>query len=182
MKVFIVLADGFEEIEGLTCIDVLRRASVEVDIVGLKNLNVFGAHGVNIVADKVLNDISCCSYDMVVLPGGMPGAKKLSDSKELCEILYQMKESNKKIAAICAAPLALEVSGVLGNKFTCYPGFESSIRKNKDGYTDDFDVVVDGNIITAKGPALSMKFALELVKILKGNDIYIKVRDELLAK
>ena len=167
MKVAVILANGFEEIEAISCIDILRRADIEVVMVGLNGIEVIGTHEIKVIADIVLDEIKVSEYDMIVLPGGLPGAKYLSQSEKLSKILNEFDRNNAKIAAICAAPWALKTAGVLSDNYTCYPGFEEKIAQ--DGYINKANVVVDQNIITSKGPATAMEFALQLVKELVGN-------------
>lgn len=179
MRVAVILANGFEEIEAITSIDVLRRANINVDVVGLDELEISGAHGLCVMADRLLDDISASEYDMIVLPGGLPGAEHLANSEKLGKILREANLAGKKLAAICAAPMALEKAGVLGDRFTCYPGFEANVRSDLRGY-EDKSVLIDKNIITAKGPAFSMEFALCLVRVLSGDSVYNDVKNGLL--
>ncbi|NLK66931.1 MAG: DJ-1 family protein [Campylobacteraceae bacterium] len=177
-KVAVILADGFEEIEAVTVIDILRRADIDALGVGLTKKIVKGTHGVEIKADTILDAIDVDEFSMIVLPGGLPGAKYLAESKELGEKLREFNEKGLKIGAICAAPWALSTAGVLKESYTCYPGFEKNVAHK--GYTDDKNVVVDSNIITSKGPATAMEFALSLVKELKGETKYQEIKSGLL--
>ena len=128
----------------------------------------------------ILDDLNVSEFDMIVLPGGLPGAEHLAKSEKLAEILKKFNDKNLKIAAICAAPWALSTAKVLKNSYTCYPGFEQKV--NHKGYTDKKNVVIDENIITSKGPATAMEFALNLVKILLGDDKFNALKAELLYK
>lgn len=166
-KVIVPLADGFEEIEAITVVDILRRAGVEVTMVGLEALHVKGAHGIVIVADALLSDVDSHSFDMIALPGGLPGAFHLAEHTVLQSILRDFDTKNKAIAAICAAPYALKTAGVLKNAYTCYPSFETKI--DHAGYQSEPKVVRDANITTSKGPSTSMLFALCLVEQLCGE-------------
>ncbi|MBE2984751.1 DJ-1/PfpI family protein [Campylobacter sp. RM9344] len=179
-KVAVILANGFEEIEALSVVDILRRAQIDTVTVGLDRALVTGSHGIAVQSDILLSELNEIEFDMIVLPGGLPGATNLAKSEELCSLLRKFDDNAKLIAAVCAAPMALEAAGVLKQKFTCYPGFESSVRANKSGYTSDKKVVFDHNIITSCGPAMAMEFALELVKELKGIGVYESVMSELL--
>lgn len=179
-RVLVPLANGFEEIEAVTIIDILRRADIEVVIAALFELNVIGAHGVNIQAETYLNSVNSSEFDMIVLPGGMPGAEHLVKSEKLKEIIQEMDINNKTIAAICAAPWVLGNADVLKNSYTCFPSFEKII--NKSGYNPDVNVVSDQNIITSRGPATAMTFALTLVEKLKGTEASNVVKKELLFK
>lgn len=179
-KAVVVLAHGFEEIEAINVIDILRRAGVEAISAGLDSEAVEGAHGVKIYTDTMLDKINQRDFDMIVLPGGLPGAQNLSDSKELSALLREFKTAGKFIAAICAAPMALGSAGVLGDVFTCYPGFEPNVRADKSGYNPSQNVVIDSNIITSRGPATAMEFALELARILCGDKTYAELKNGLL--
>ena len=181
-KVAVILADGFKEIEALTSVDVLRRAGVLVSVVGLSDACVRGTHNIVVKADVTLREMRELNYDAVVLPGGLPGASNLANDADLKEILRKFDKDGKLICAICAAPMALESAGVLKDSFVCYPGFEENVRSDKRGYVSDKNVLKDQNIITGKGPAFSMEFALFIVKNLLGEETYIKVKDDLLYK
>lgn len=178
-KVAVMMADGFEEIEALSVVDILRRADVDVSMVSLNNsLEVQGAHGVGLKADITFDEYEFKNADMIVLPGGLPGAEHLAKSHKLGQKLKEAKADNKKLAAICAAPWALSSAEVLGSEYTCYPGFEATV--NHAGYNPNKNVVVDGNIITSRGPATAMEFALELVKELCGEQKYSQIKSGLL--
>ncbi|MGT2757297.1 DJ-1 family glyoxalase III [Streptococcus ovuberis] len=165
MTVAVLLAPGFEEIEAITPIDVLRRAGIVVETLGFSEA-VEGSHGIRLVADKLWSgDLS--AYEMVVLPGGLPGADHLRDDTRLIEALQKAHEAGAYLAAICAAPKVLGRAGLLKDKaYTCYPGVEEEIGHGKHQH----DLVVqDGNIITAKGAGVSLAFAYKLVDILGGD-------------
>lgn len=165
MNVALLLANGFEEIEALTVVDVLRRASIDCQMVGFEEF-VTGSHGIQVKADCVFDgDLS--SYDAVVLPGGMPGSANLRDNAQLMQEIRRFQEENKTIAAICAAPIALAQAGVLkGKRYTCYDGVEKQIQ---DGHYQKETVVVDGKLITSRGPATALAFAYQLVSELGGD-------------
>ena len=177
-KVIVPLAEGFEEIEALTIVDILRRANVDVTMAALVSLPVKGAHGIEIKADKRFCDVEHNSFDMVVLPGGMPGAVHLAECTPLQTLLKDFDAKGKAIAAICAAPLALKSAGVLKNSYTCYPSFETKI--NHTGYQREPKVVCDANITTSQGPSTSMLFALSLVEQLCSKEKMLELRKELL--
>lgn len=181
-KAIVILADGFEEIEAVTVIDVLLRADIEVITYGVDSENVKGSHGITISAEKILEVSDLKSeYDACVLPGGMPGAEKLANSDLVKDLLTKMHSQKKVIGAICAAPaLVLSLMGILDNKAaTCYPGMEG-IFPNTTTYKED-NVVTDGNIITSRGPATALEFAISIVGTLCGGGIANKVRRALLA-
>lgn len=165
-KVAVILASGFEEIEALTPVDVLRRANFDVQMIGLTESQVRGSHGILVEADHLFTgDLS--GFDLVVLPGGMPGSVNLRDHEGLIEELQKAVNRGGLVAAICAAPIVLERAGLLeGRNYTCYPGKEADIAS---GYHSQDKVVVDGPIITSRGAGTSMDFALELVDCLGGD-------------
>ncbi|MBI3999896.1 MAG: DJ-1/PfpI family protein [Candidatus Omnitrophica bacterium] len=180
-KVLVILAEGFEEIEAITPIDVLRRAGVEVTLAGLGSQIVAGAHGVKFQADVALNDYHGLP-DAMILPGGMPGAKNLGESKKVAELIKKMNSQNRIVSAICAAPaLALAPTGILdGKRATCYPGFEENFSGAITFSTDR--VVTDGNIITSRGPGSALEFALELVEKLVGKEKAETLSEGMLVK
>jgi protein deglycase len=166
-RICVLLAEGFEEIEAITTIDVLRRAGLEVVTVSTKPGPVRGAHQVVVQADRDLAQASKESWDMVVLPGGMPGSTNLRDDPAVAEMLRRQAEAGKKIGAICAAPIALGKAGLLkGRKATSYPGFQDQLI---GADYQEATVVRDGNILTSRGPGTAMEFALAIVADLKGK-------------
>lgn len=177
-NVAIILVDGFEEIEAISILDILRRADINTVAVGLEDPYIRGAHQLKFEADVEFDKVNFDEYDMIVLPGGLPGAEYLAKSEKLQKVLKDFDAKGKFIGAICAAPWALNTAGVLKNSYTCYPGFEKIVAKN--GYVSNSDVVIDKNIITSRGPATAMKFALGLVKILEGDGKYTEVKNGLL--
>ncbi len=179
-RVLLPLAMGFEEIEAITIADVLRRAEVEVVLVGLESLHVKGAHDISIVADALFSQIDETTFDMVVLPGGLPGAFHLAEHAGLQALLQRFDAQHKSIAAICAAPYALKTAGVLKDAYTCYPSFE--VKINHDGYDASSDVVVNHNITTSQGPSTAMVFALSLVEELCGSHKKVELQNALLLK
>jgi 4-methyl-5(b-hydroxyethyl)-thiazole monophosphate biosynthesis len=178
MKVMIPLAEGFEEIEAMTVIDVLRRAGFQVDTIGIVGSVILSAHGIRVMVDKRLNEIAPDQYDAIILPGGSPGYINLGRSSKLIEIIKKFNGQNKLIAAICGAPSILAKEGLLDNKkATIYPGNEKLLAYPRDG-----PVVVDGNIITSQGPGTSMDFALKIVEKLSGPNEAEKLRKELVVR
>jgi len=179
-RVLVPLANGFEEIEAVNIIDVLRRAKIEVQLASLNDKSaVKGANGITVVADMQIKDVVVDDLDMVVLPGGRAGTDALVEDNYVQSILKEMDKSGKNIGAICAAPLALHKAGVLKHNYTCYPSAEKKIRE--DGYSDKEMVVEDGNIMTSRGPATAICFALQIVKKLKGEEVYLMVKKGILA-
>ena len=178
--VLVPVATGFEEIEAVSIIDVLRRADIKVIVVSLdEELLVLGANGITIQANRTIVGITSDDIDMIVLPGGWGGTKLLAEDKNVQNLLKDMDTKNKKIGAICAAPFALNSAGVLKSNFTCYPSVEQEIRV--DGYNDTKKVVIDDNVTTSRGPATAICFALSIVKQLVSNDKYLQLKDGLLA-
>ena len=164
-KVAVILANGFEEIEALTVVDVLRRENITCHMVGFEG-TVTGSHAIQVQADRVF-DGNLSEYDMIVLPGGMPGSAHLRDNEQLITELQKFERIGKKVAAICAAPIALNQAGLLeGRNFTCYDGVQEQIA---DGHYSKETVVVDGNVITSRGPATALAFAYHLVETLGGD-------------
>jgi 4-methyl-5(b-hydroxyethyl)-thiazole monophosphate biosynthesis len=179
--VYVYLAPGFEEIEGLTVVDVLRRAQLPVKMVSIeKTLEVIGKSGIAVKADILFNEADYSDCEMIVLPGGQPGTNNLMNKSELMDVIKEFNNEGKYVAAICAAPMILGELGILkGKKATIYPGMESYL---KQGEYQDVPVVTDGNIITSQGPATAMAFSLELVGILKGPGVKEETKKRLLYK
>lgn len=179
--IYVHLAKGFEEVEALTIVDLLRRADLPVKTVSLeRTLEVMGVHDVLVKADVLFSKVDYNDGKMIVLPGGQPGTSNLMEKEELMEKIKEYDEQGKYIAAICAAPMILGELGLLtGKSATIYPGMENFL---KAGLYKDIPVVVDGNIITSQGPATAMAFALELINIIKGHDAQEEIRKQLLFK
>ena len=164
----VLLAPGFEEIEAVTIIDVLRRAQIETVAVAVGSKSVQGSHGIALLGDVTLEQAATEPWDVVVLPGGMPGAKNLRDSPEVQALIRAQLAAKGRLAAICAAPIALSAAGALqGRKATSYPSFQGELSCAE--YLED-PVVVDGPIITSRGPATALRFALKLVGELCGQE------------
>ena len=181
-RVLVPLAKGFEEIEAVSIIDVLRRAEIEVIVASLdKNSLVEGANGIVVQSDVSVKSLSSDTLDMIVLPGGWGGTYALAEDANVQRILQEMDAAGKNIAAICAAPFALNRAGVLKEKYTCYPSVEDEIKK--EGYQGDSAMVVESqNVMTSRGPATAICFALEIVKKLKGEESYKALKSGLLAE
>lgn len=175
-KVCIFFADGLEEIEGLTVVDMLRRVGIDIHIVSISDsLKVTGSHHIEITADTLFENEDFSDTEMYVLPGGMPGTTHLGRCVPLCKQLAKAASAGKYIASICAAPSVPGGLGLLkGKNATCYPGFESKLI-GANCMTDS--VVVDGNFITSRGMGTAIEFAAKLVALLKDQ----KTADELLA-
>lgn len=175
-KAYIFLAEGFEEIEALTVVDFLRRAEIEISMVSVTgDKKVKGSHQITVLADILFEEASFEDADILIFPGGMPGTTNLMKHEGLDKLLREFHKKNKNIAAICAAPSVLGSKGLLaGKRATCYPGFESKLTGS---ITADQDVVVDGNIITSKGPGTAMDFSLALISKLVGKDTAKRIAD-----
>ena len=162
-KIAVLVAPGFEEIEAIGIVDILRRGELHCDLVGLENV-VIGAHGISVKCDRLIDDKISQDYEMIVLPGGRPGADNLRDNDLVIKAIKDMNKENKWVAAICAAPIVLEKAGVLENKnYTAYPGFDEEIKEGK--FKEDI-VVVDGKIVTSRGPATVFEFSYTLLDLL----------------
>ena len=165
--IYLFLANGFEEIEALATVDIIKRAGIKITTVGVGGNEIIGAHNISVKADISDNQLNLADADMVILPGGMPGTTNLSKSEAVKNALKYCTDNNKYISAICAAPSVLGKYGLLGGKdYTCYPGCENGICGN---YTKD-KVTVDGKIITGIGPGATFDFAFKIIEILCGID------------
>jgi len=171
-KVAVFIADGSEEVEAITPVDLLRRAKVEVDVVSIMpSLEIVASRNVKITADKLIDDINFDDYDLLVLPGGVKGTNNLNACDELKKQLVRFKEEGKGIAAICAAPTVFAGLGLLnGKRSTCNPGFWDELRANGADLVEDSKAVVCGNIITSQAMGTSVDFGLALVGYLCGEE------------
>ena len=176
-RALVILAEGFEEIEAVTIIDVLRRADVEVVGASLGDTRVRGAHALTMEADCRLDAVLGESFDAVILPGGMPGSKNLRDDPRVLDCVRRQQQSGHYFGAICAAPIVLEAAGVLkGKQATCYPGYElPSARFSKER------VVRDDKLVTSRGPGTAIEFALEWVSLLVGPDSAKRIRESMIV-
>lgn len=174
MKVFVFLADGFEEIEAIVPIDIFRRAEIDVATVSISDIKeVNGAHGIKILADKLFSETDFSTNDLLYLPGGMPGATNLDAHEGLKALLMVQATEKKPIAAICAAPLVLGKLNLLqGHEAICYPGFEANLLGAK---LSENKIVTSGLISTAKGAGVALEFALKIVADLKGKAVSDKL-------
>lgn len=168
-KVYIFLADGFEEIEGLTVVDLLRRAKIDITMVSVSgNKVVTGSHEIPVIADTTFEEVNFDDADLLVLPGGMPGTMNLLEHEGLDKLLKEFHGKGKPLAAICAAPRVLGSKGLLiGKKVTCYPGNEDALIGARVLGTA---VVEDGNITTSKGMGTAIDFSLSIIKSIKGKE------------
>jgi len=178
-RALLILAEGFEEIEAVSPIDILRRCGVELVVAGLGGKNVKSARGLIITADKELDE-SDTNYDAVILPGGLGGAQNLANSNVVDKILTEIYKKGGILASICASPsIVFSPKGFINNKKSvCYPGMQDRFPDSAQ-YVEE-DVVVDGNIITSKGPATSTKFAFKIAEKLVGKDVSDKVAKAML--
>lgn len=174
--VYLFLAEGFEEIEALCPIDMLRRAGIDIKSVSITDdKKVTGAHGISVMADITLADIDTSDADMLVLPGGMPGTKNLLAYEPLTSMLKIYGGCGGNISAICAAPMILGRIGLLRGKIaTCYPGFENDLEGAE---ISSEKVVVDGNIITAQGMGVAIDFSCAIIDKLKGDGTSAPIRE-----
>lgn len=165
--IYVFLAPGFEEIEAVAVIDILRRANLQVTAVGVPERTVRGSHGIAVTADITVDEAVTDGLEMVILPGGMPGTLNLEHSEKVQALVRYCAENGKKVAAICAAPSVLGHMGLLqGKKATCFPGFEGELT---GAQVENASVCRDGDLITANGPGSAVAFALEIVADLCGN-------------
>lgn len=174
------LAEGFEEIEAISIIDVLRRAEFNVTVVSVTGkTEVTSKQGVTVIADELFENVDYEKTDMIVLPGGMPGAKNLKEHKGLGEKILEFSKTDKPIGAICAAPMVLGNLGILKNKnATCFPGFEDEL---KGANVTGNEVEVDGKIITGKGAGVAIKFALQIVEFLTDKNTADELANRMIA-
>ena len=177
-KVSIFLAEGFEEVEALTQVDLLRRAGAEVTMVSISGAReVAGSHGIVVTADKIFAEMDFAEMDLLVLPGGMPGTLHLKECAPLIALLQDFNEKGRKLAAICAAPTVLGAAGLLrGKKATCYPGCEvgltgAEVLTDREG--------VDGNITTSRGVGTAIPFALSLIAQLYDQQKADQIRESI---
>jgi len=180
MKVLVPLAEGFEEIEFSTIVDILRRAGMDVTIAGLKEGVIDGAYGVRVTPDTMIDKVSADDFDVIILPGGNPGYVNLGKSEKVLKLVREMHDRNKYVTAICAAPSVLAKAGVIqGKRATIFPGMEDTLTGAQHSKER---VVVDGKIITSQGPGTAMEFAIKLVEVLAGKNKAEGVEEGVLVK
>lgn len=180
MKILIPLAEGFEEIEAITVIDILRRADIEVVVAGLKDGIIDGSHKVGVQPDAGLDSVDPDEFDGLVLPGGFPGYANLEKDDRVLNIVKRMSRAGKFVAAICCAPYVLIKAGILqGKRATVSPSGKARVAACAR-YSED-RVVVDGNLVTSRSPGTAMEFALKLVEILAGEEKMKQIKAQTLA-
>lgn len=162
---YIMLADGFEEVEALGCCDMIRRGEIEVRLASIGDIYVTGSHGMTVKADMLADEIDTDTVDGVILPGGMPGTLNLKKDENVIRLINHCHKEGKLIAAICAAPMIIGDMGLLsGKKATCFPGFEDNLTGAE--ICDEY-VVTDGNIITGKGAGAALMFGAAIIDYFK---------------
>jgi 4-methyl-5(b-hydroxyethyl)-thiazole monophosphate biosynthesis len=179
--VLLPLANGFEEVEAVSLIDVLRRGGVGVRVAhvdGDKEGLVLGANGITIKADTSIKNVIEEDFDMILLPGGWENTYTLADNETVQTLLKEFQAKEKIIGSICAAAYALKRANVLGNDYTCYPAAADEV--DHQGYREDKMVVTDGNIMTSRGPGTALCFGLEILKRLVGEESYQAVKEGML--
>ena len=177
-KIGIFMADGCEEIEGLTVVDIVRRAKMDITMISVNGKReVTSSHGVTFLADAVAEEVDYDALDGIVLPGGMPGTLHLLDHAAVNEVIKKFAGEGKLVAALCAAPSVLGAAGILeGRRATCHPGFEEKLT---GAATSEDAVVVDGNIITSRGMGTAIPFALEIVRYFADDAAVEHIKDGL---
>jgi protein deglycase len=166
----IPLAPGFEDLEAVTLVDLLRRAGIEVVTAGLQRGLIEGSRGTRIEPDVYLDEVLSRDFDLVALPGGLPGAEHLRDDARVQALLKRMAAAERYTTAICAAPMALAQAGLLtGKQVTAYPGVLEKL-KMRETFIQPGAVVVDGKVVTSRGPGTAMDFALTLIELLVGRE------------
>lgn len=179
MRVAVYFATGYEEVEALAVVDVLRRGNVEVSMVGVNSKTVVSARGISVNMDTTLDELNHDEIDMMVLPGGVPGIINLEASEKLMSELKSFKQKGKWLAAICAAPSILGKQGLLvGEKATCYPNYESKLIGCEH---IDEKVVVSGKIVTGKGAGVAIDFGLKILEVLESKEVANQVRQSMIA-
>lgn len=180
-KAIVLLAKGFEEVEALTVVDVLRRGGVHCITCSINGEEeVLGSHSIHVKANNLLEKVDVDKYDVLVIPGGMPGAVNLRDSEKVIELVKKFNNENKLIAAICAGPIVLGKAEILnGKEVTSYPGFEGELGDVT--YCEEI-VVQDGNIITSRGPATAIYFSFKILENLTNKETVEKLKEAMLVK
>ncbi|MEN8262158.1 MAG: DJ-1 family glyoxalase III [Nitrospirota bacterium] len=179
-KVVILLADGFEELEAVAIIDVLRRAEIEIVSAGLNEGPVSSARNVNVIPDTVIDTISSDDFDMLVLPGGIPGSDNLNADERVINLIKDFNTKGKITGAICAAPYVLANAGILdGKRATSYPSFRDKLGS---AVYEEKTVVEDGNILTSRGPGTALCFGLAIVEKFAGKEKAKQIKEAMLIQ
>lgn len=180
-KTAIFMADGCEEIEGLTVVDILRRAGLEIEMVSLNGTtSVTGSHKITFLTDTTFESVDFDTFDAIVLPGGMPGTLKLGEHEGVNQQIKKFAKEGKLVCAICAAPSVLGAAGILENRHAvCHPGFEEKLT---GATTSEDSVVTDGNIITSRGMGTAIDFALAIVRYLKDDSAVNDLKQKLVYR
>ncbi|MDR1018611.1 MAG: DJ-1/PfpI family protein [Lachnospiraceae bacterium] len=181
-KICVLLANGFEEVEAFSAIDLLRRAGILVDTISISNYNtaVGGAHHITVIADKTFEEANYSEYDGIVIPGGQPGVTNLRGDEPTKRVIKYFANNDKLVGAICAAPLVLFDCGLLKDRtFTCFPGVEKEIT---EGNHKTDEVVVDGNLVTSRGVGTAIAFALKLIEKILNKDKADEIATQIVFK
>jgi len=178
-RVAVVLADGFEEVEAMSIVDVLRRAEIETVVAGLHDGHIISARKVKVIPDTVIDTIKADDFDMFVLPGGQPGADNMNGDARVRELIKSFYAKGKRISAICAAPIVLAGAGILqGKRVTSYPTYKDKLG---NVIYEEKTVVEDGNILTSRGPGTALDFALAIVARLVSKEKAQKIKEAMLV-
>jgi protein deglycase len=178
-RVVVILADGFEEVEAIAIIDVLRRAEIDTVIAGLHDNHVTSARNVKVIPDTDIKTVKADDFDMIVLPGGQPGSDNLNADPRVKELIRSFSEKGKFIGAICAAPYVLANAGVLaGKRTTSYPSYKGKLGNAR---YEEKSVVVDENVLTSRGAGTALAFGLAIVEKLVSKDKALKIKDAMLV-
>ena len=180
-KAAIFFAEGFEEVEGLTQVDLLRRAGIDAQMISITDeKEVAGSHGIKIICDKTINEFNEEEFDAIILPGGMPGTLNLGNCQKLCDSILKFNEEGKILGAICAAPSVFGTLGILkGKKACCYPGFEEKLLGADVSFEN---VETSGSIITSRGVGTAIDFALALITALVSDKKANEVKESIIYK
>ena len=177
-RVAVILADGFEEVEAMAIVDVLRRADIETVVAGLHGGQITGARKVKVVPDTIIDTVKADDFDMIVLPGGQPGADNLNADMRVRELIKICSQKGKLVGAICAAPIVLAGAGVLNGKhITSYPTYRDRFS---DVVYEEKTIVEDGNVLTSRGPGTALNFGLAIVERLAGKEKARQIKEAML--
>jgi 4-methyl-5(b-hydroxyethyl)-thiazole monophosphate biosynthesis len=177
-RVAVILADGFEEVEAMAIIDVLRRAEIDTVVAGLHDGRITSSRKVNVIPDTVIDTVKADDFDMIVLPGGQPGADNMNADSRVKDLIKSFSQKGKLVGAICAAPIVLAGAGILkGKHATSYPTYKDKVG---DVIYEEKTVVVDGNVLTSRGPGTALYFGLAIVERLAGKEKAQKIKEAML--